>query len=321
MLISLPPGYIARAPTRDEAQAVAGLIAACQRQDKGKTEMTVEELLHDWAGLDLAEEAVVITTPEGQLAGYADLSNSRYVSIAVYGYVHPDQRGLGLGRCLVQWGEAWAHDHMAQAPSNTAITVRHYILATNAPARRLLERSGYTAVRGVYWMTIDLEQPPPAPEWPAGIQVRTFTPGRDERATFEAYEEASLDMWSRPPNTFDNWLAFTRQTDPSLLFIAEDGETMVGVCATSLVAGRGHVGGLRVRRPWRRQGLGLALLRHSFAQFYRHGAREASLSVDATSPTNAPQLYLKAGMRVSYNYVVYQKELRPASTQDDLPIP
>jgi GNAT superfamily N-acetyltransferase len=321
MITSVPPGYIARAPTRDEAQAIAELIAACQRQDQGKAEMTAEELLSDWAGLDLAEEAVVITTPEGQLAAYADLSNSRYLSIAVYGYVHPDQRGRGLGRYLVHWGEAWTYNHMAQAPQDAAITVRHYILATNTPARQLLEGLAYTAVRGVYQMTIDLDQPPPAPDWPAGIQIRAFTPGRDEQAAFEAYEEASLEMWGRPPNTFDNWLAFTRRADPSLLFIAEAREAIAGVCVTSMVEGRGHVSGLRVRRLWRRQGLGLALLRHSFGEFYRRGARKAALSVDATSPTNAPQLYLKAGMRVSHNFIIYQKELRPASAQDNLPVP
>jgi ribosomal protein S18 acetylase RimI-like enzyme len=156
-------------------------------------------------------------------------------------------------------------------------------------------------------MAITLEQPPPPPQWPAGIHVRAFNRGSDERAAFEAYEESSLDMWGRPPGVFDQWLAFTRQADPGLLHIATDGEAIAGVCATSLVAGRGHIGGLRVRRGWRRRGLGLALLRHAFGEFYRRGAREISLSVDAESPTQAPQLYFKAGMHVAHSYVVYEK--------------
>ena len=71
-----------------------------------------------------------------------------------------------------------------------------------------------------------------------------------------------------------------------------------------------------VRRPWRRRGLGLALLRHAFGEYRRRGVRRIELSVDAGSVTGAPRLYGRAGMRQKTVYVVYQKELRPGT---DLP--
>jgi ribosomal protein S18 acetylase RimI-like enzyme len=120
-------------------------------------------------------------------------------------------------------------------------------------------------------------------------------------------------MWGRPSNTFERWLTFLQSADPALIFLAEDeasGE-LAAICTTSVIDERGHIGGLRVRPAWRRQGLGLALLQHAFADFYRRGAREATLSVDAESPTRAPRLYRQAGMDVARSYVIYQKEVRP----------
>ncbi|MFN8538009.1 MAG: GNAT family N-acetyltransferase [Thermomicrobiales bacterium] len=57
--------------------------------------------------------------------------------------------------------------------------------------------------------------------------------------------------------------------DPALWFLAWDGDEVAGV-ALNYVApatGIGWVDHLGVRRLWRRTGLGMALLRHSFASF------------------------------------------------------
>jgi ribosomal protein S18 acetylase RimI-like enzyme len=67
---------------------------------------------------------------------------------------------------------------------------------------------------------------------------------------------------------------------------------------------------LGVRRPWRKRGLGLALLHHSFNEFYRRGKRKVGLGVDAQNLTGALRLYEKAGMHVDQAYDTYEKELR-----------
>ena len=59
------------------------------------------------------------------------------------------------------------------------------------------------------------------------------------------------------------------------------------------------------------RGLGLALLRHAFGEYRRRGIKRVALSVDAESVTGAPRLYSRAGMNVTNNYIVYQRELRP----------
>jgi mycothiol synthase len=72
----------------------------------------------------------------------------------------------------------------------------------------------------------------------------------------------------------------------------------------------GWVARLGVRRPWRRQGLGEALLRTSFARFQTVGYTRAGLMVDASSLTNAVALYERAGMHVQKRTLVYRKMLR-----------
>jgi mycothiol synthase len=275
--------------------------------------MSVEEMHDDWHSFDLAEEAVIVTSPDGRTAAYADVFNRSFVIVSIYGYVHPDYRGMGLGSYLVAWGERWTRDHMPQAQENARVVAQHYINSANEAARRLLENSGYTPVRGIYVMETKLEEAPPLPHWPADISVRTFVPGRDERAVYEAVEDAFRDMWGRPRGTFERFVGMTKAEsfDPSLWFLALEGDEIAGVTLCKTLAGEGWVDVVGVRRPWRNRGLGLALLRHAFTEYHRRGTPRVSLSVDAESVTGAPRLYGRAGMRVRESYVIHLKELRP----------
>jgi mycothiol synthase len=311
--MELPEGYTTRAPAREEAEAVAALISACQIADTGASDMSVEEMLDDWHTLDLAEEAVIVIAPDGRTAAYADVFNRSFVIVSVYGYVHPDYRGVGIGSYLVAWGERWTRDHMPQAQENARVVVQHYINPAHEAARRLLDNSGYTPVRGIYVMETTLAKSPPLPDWPADISVRTFVPGRDERAVYEAVEDAFRDLWGRPSNPFERFVKETEKEsfDPSLWFLAVEGDEIAGITLCKTLAGEGWVDVVGVRRPWRNRGLGLALLRHAFTEYHRRGTHRVSLSVDAKSITGAPRLYERAGMRVRESYVIHLKELRP----------
>ncbi len=229
--MELPEGYTRRAPSREDAEAVAALISACQITDTGTSDMSVEEMLDDWHSLDLAKEAVILTAPDGRIAAYADVFNRSFVIISIYGYVHPEYREAGLGSYLVAWGEHWTRDHTPQAQENARVVVQHYINSANEAARRLLENSGYAPVRGIYVMETTLDEPPPLPRWPANISVRTFVPGRDERAVYEAVEDAFRDLWGRPRNSFERFVRETEKEnfDPSLWYLAVEGDEIAGL--------------------------------------------------------------------------------------------
>ncbi|HVD44556.1 MAG TPA: GNAT family N-acetyltransferase [Rubrobacter sp.] len=316
--MELPEGYTTREPAREDAEAVTALISACQIADTGASDMSVEEMLDDWHTLDLAEEAVVVTALDGRIAAYADVFNRSFVIVSVYGYVHPDYRGVGIGSYLVAWGERWTRDRMPQAQENARVVVQHYINSANEGARRLLEGSGYTPVRGIYVMEAELDEASPLPHWPADISLRTFVPGKDERVVYEAVEDAFRDLWGRPRNPFERFVRETEKEsfDPSLWFLAVEGGEIAGIILCKTLAGEGWVNVVGVRRPWRNRGLGLALLRHAFTEYHRRGTHRVSLSVDDESVTGAPRLYGRAGMRVRESYIIHLKELRPGLDLD-----
>jgi mycothiol synthase len=312
--VILPEGYHARPPRREDAPAIAALITA-SRKDAGDDETaTAEDVLDDWQGLDLENDAIVVLAPDGRIVGGADIYNRRNMRVSVYGYVDPAEHGNGLGTFLVRWGEKRARESMSAAPEHARVAVEHFIDSQNAPARSLLEALGYPRVRTVYVMAITLDDAPPPPVWPEGIRGRAFAPGQDERATWSAVETAFQDLLERPPGAFERFLAMTEseRREPSLWRLAEDlrDGAIVGTVLGKRFSGGGWVGGVGVRRDWRGQGLALALLRDLFGVYFQSGVREVSLSVDADSPSSAPHLYTRAGMRVTKNIGIYRKTLR-----------
>jgi ribosomal protein S18 acetylase RimI-like enzyme len=74
----------------------------------------------------------------------------------------------------------------------------------------------------------------------------------------------------------------------------------------------GWCNGLGVRRPSRRRGLGLALLRHAFRELRSRGLSCAGLGVDGSNPTGAVQLYERAGMHVASRSDTWELRLDPS---------
>ena len=64
-----------------------------------------------------------------------------------------------------------------------------------------------------------------------------------------------------------------------------------------------------MRRPWRRRGLGGALLTHAFAALAARGQPRVELGVDAEGETQPLRAYERAGMHVTFTYELYAKPL------------
>jgi hypothetical protein len=78
-------------------------------------------------------------------------------------------------------------------------------LEADSAARRLLESLGYGAVRVFRELRIELDAPPPAPEWPDGLRVVPFDPERDALEFHAAHQEAFADSWDYTPRDFESW--------------------------------------------------------------------------------------------------------------------
>ena len=319
----LAPGYGTRRPQLSDAEAVHALIYASDVAEFGETSgYELAELNDDWSRMAMANDAWLAIDPGGGIAGYAFVQQRRYVRLDADIYVHPAHFGRGIGTTMIHLAEARAREWVPLAPPGIRLVLRNWINARNGDACSLLEREGYAPERYFWRMEIELGEALPEPDWPEGIAVRAADAEQDQRTVFETSEEAMADHWGHVESTFEEWMA--RRTghgfDPTLWFLATAGEEPAGVAVCRVSDGIGWVDGLAVRRPWRRRGLGGALLRHAFGEFQRRGLPRAGLVVDAESPSGATRLYEQAGMRVSQQYAGYGKELRAGVELEEMEV-
>ena len=308
----LPEGYHARPATVEDAPGAARVIAACESASGQDAIMTADVVRHFWQTVDLASQTIVITKPAGEIAATADIDNQGYVSVSVFGHVHPACRGQGLGSFLVDWGERWVRAHIEQAPPDARVVVQHLIPSTDDAARALLGDLGYEPARTTYFMRIELDAEPPEPAWPKGIGPSPYRPDVDEPEIHAAVEDAFRDVWGRPASSFERFLANrpSRRAQADLWLVARSGGEIAGVSIGKLLDKTGVIDNVGVRRRWRGQGLGLALMHASFWAFYRRGITDVRLNVDAESLTGATRLYERAGMHVASKHALYEKVLR-----------
>ncbi len=89
-----------------------------------------------------------------------------------------------------------------------------------------------------------------------------------------------------------------------------EGDEIAGVCLSTDEGGMGWINTLGVRPPWRRRGLGRALLLETFRLFVERGRSTVRLGTDSQSPAGAVRLYESAGMTVAAAFDRYEKPLR-----------
>ncbi len=312
------PSFEIRPAAWPDLEAVAQLILdVCTKDGDPTVAVSPEGLREQWEtpGFTLETDAWVAATPDGRVIGYEELTN-RYAHVALEGdgYVHPDFMGQGIGTHLLRALETRAREQVELAEPEYRVFIQNAMAIGDRTAREMHEAEGYRAVRFMWRMEIRLEAPPPPPAWPGGIKLRPFDLQEHDYLVYQAHQEAFRDHWGFVPRPYEFWQHHktgSETFDPTLWFIAWDGDEVAGyaLCRTSM--GNHWVGTLGVRRPWRKRGLGLALLYHAFGEFYQRGARLAMLGVDAENPNGATRLYHKAGMQVASEYVYYEKELRP----------
>ena len=174
---------------------------------------------------------------------------------------------------------------------------------------------GFEPIRHSYRMEIDLGDELREPALPQGIAVRTAA-ADDHRPVYDAFVEVWQDTNDPIDETFEEWTHWhveRNSYDPSLWLLAMAGDELAGfsICRSDPVDPQaGHVNLLGVRRAWRRQGLGEALLLRSFEAFRQRGLTRGTLGVDASSPTGATRLYERAGMRVYRDTVFLERAVR-----------
>lgn len=312
--ISLPEGYTFRHARDQDAHAIINLIDAFDHSfGNPSSGYSVVDVQEGWSKMDIERDTWVILAPDGAMASYGELNNNGSGKLFSDGYVHPDHRGKGIGTALIGAMEARAREQVEQAPADIEVELTNGVLLADSAARTLLESAQYSLARVFQEMRIELTEAPATPTLPAGLRLRAFTPGQDERAVFETVEAAFADHWNHTPRDFEEWLSRTKRPDfdPALwlLVTAEDGE-VVAVSLGGLRDGLGFINTVGTLRAWRGKGLASALLKASFLAFWERGMRTVGLGVDSQNPTGATRVYEAAGMRAVVSAAVYRKVLR-----------
>ncbi len=304
-----------RSPVTRDFDAVLALLQSCDRDAYGGTDWTADELRQQWEEIDLATDAWLAADDDGAVVGVMHLCERRTSTFIGDGYVAPSARGRGIGTTLVRRVEDRVRERIGEAPPGSRVTLHLAHLVGDRTAPALLAQEGFERVRSFFRMVVDLEAAPPAPAWPAGVELRALDPERDGRALHEADERAFAGQWGYERRPYEEWfdrLFVAPRFDPTLPVVAWAGGTIAGFALNypKRMGDWGWVGVLGVSPSWRRRGLGLALLRESFRRFVEIGESTVALGVDAENPTGATRLYERAGMRVLWQADVWEKEIR-----------
>jgi mycothiol synthase len=231
---------------------------------------------------------------DGEIAGYGDVTVADgVVALEVAAPNHWDT--------FLSWAENEARQ--AGASRVRALSYTGESLANAAAAR------GYILWRSAYRMQLDLGMAAlDEPALPERIELRPY--GDDDA---DRLLDALNEVFAPDPFFVQLSQAQFRETflndprmDPSLWVLAWGGEDLAGFALGFAgwhgKADVGEVQSVGVRAPWRRRGLGEALVRSTFRLLLARGLRSVTLGVDASNETGAVRLYKRLGMRNTAQY-------------------
>ncbi len=326
-ILPLPAGYTARGGSIDDYRIAFDLLNIHSQHLNGRNDLNDAELIRlDWlnGGFNPETDLHMVFAADGSLAAFAEcwLNSEPPVHPWIFGCVHPDHWGRGIGGHIVTWAEDHARLALDKCAPELRVAPRSGTEAHNEKGIALFEGLGWKHIRSFYRMVTDLDSPPVIPQLPDGIIIRPFDPETELEEIYRTFVDSFKDHFGFVEQPFEKGFADYKHNmveepgyTPEMWYVAMDGNQMAGICICrrddSEDSESGWVSELGVRREWRKRGLGYALLKHAFAAFQADGKKRAGLGVDASSLTGALKLYERAGMRVQRQFNQYEKEFRP----------
>jgi mycothiol synthase len=277
---------------RELRESDAGEVATLFRSVYGDERPIDAEEIVSWVNnAELRPEWLRVLELDGRVVGYGDIM------------IEGDEVALDTAAPAGHWDTffEWAEE---QARAADARRVRLFLPAGHHTEDLAGDR-GYRLWRSSYTMEVFLDDvPPDRPPPPNGITFRTYRPSDEDQLRAAVNEAFANDPFfhEETPERFREFNLRARGFDPSLWLLAWDGQELAGFVLAFLERvgepDLGWIGSLGVREPWRRRGLGDALLRTAIGELHARGLRRVGLGVDAENETGALRLYERAGMEV-----------------------
>ena len=290
------------------------------------TEPAVANYLANLADFEATRD-LLLAKVDGRLVGAAQrlrVPRDDALTFELLGWVHPDWRRRGLGRAMLRYGEARQRERAAlepRSPDGRPPVLSAWSLDSTVGNVALLESEGYRPVRWFFEMGRRLDEPIPDVLLPPGIELRPIRDEAAARVVLAADEEAFRDHWGARDLTEADVrrMLGDPDNDLSLWQVAWAGDDVVGSVIPQIYPSDNEAAGVRrgwldrvsVRRSWRRQGIGRALIASSLAELRRRGMNAASLGVDSGNSTGALGLYEGLGFRPEKRSAAYRKAIEP----------
>jgi mycothiol synthase len=296
----LPAGYLSRALSLDDIEAIATIWRRCQAS-LGVHPESPEAFLNWVLRLpDVVHARDTLAVERGgSLVAYAVIQRdpaSQGSELSWFADVDPSQQGHGIGSSILAWALGVAEDRKRDEGPFEIQTIAS---APNVAARSLFERAGFEHVRSMWDMHRDVSDGIVDVAMPDGLSIRTFETGRDERAFWLVSEEAFAEHFNHSPTPYGSWEArWYRAEDwhPERILLAERDDDVVGEAAWVDADPDGYIVSVGVLPEHRGRGIARALLRRAFADISASGFPNATLSVDSQNTTGAVELYRSVGM-------------------------
>ena len=312
-LPALPAGLTARPLRAADMTALADLLETAEVvDDTGEhedAEGLSEFLVND--RVDLDRDTVAVVTDGDELiasASTVDLGDHRdEYAVRLDGRVHPDWRGRGIGRALIEWELARCaelhRERHPEMPARFALGVPSAMTSLERLARRL----GFVPVQYYFAMTRPLTGLPPL-RTVDGIDLVPFDPVRDDEVR-RAHNVAFVDHFGtaeRDAYAWQTWFTGQKAFRPELSTLALSDGAVAGYAlvyeheADTAATGvrEAYFGQIGVLPAARGRGIASAVIAASLHAAAEAGLDRAGLAVDSNNTTGALRLYEGLGFTV-----------------------
>jgi ribosomal protein S18 acetylase RimI-like enzyme len=191
-------------------------------------------------------------------------------------------------------------------------TISNFVSDSAQYQKDILEEAGYSIKGFIFNMHIDLKEELPLLQLPEGITIRSADAKKDARAIHALIQEA-FDWKERDRLPYAEWeknMMRPENHDESLWFLAVKDKEIIGTCLGVPYSDLGWVRQLAVRKPYRKQGIGRALLQIAFRTFQDRSFPKAGLAVESDNE-KAYRFYENIGMYKAVHYDEYVKKVPP----------
>jgi mycothiol synthase len=221
--------------------------------------------------------------------------------------VEPAWRRRGIGTWLQHMLEEHATELAGRYPSERPVVFGTWASDSEAERIAMVKRFGFEPARYFFEMARPTLDDIEEPVLPDGLEFRPV--GADQlKQLWDADVEAFLDHWGGFDGSverFEQWKSDPK-FDPGLFVVAWEGDEIAGAVINEINEAenaafnrkRGWLHSVFVRRPWRRRGVGRAIVLRSLQVFRDVGMTSAGLGVDADNPTGALGMYTGTGFQV-----------------------